>query len=314
MRLTTKQMLAIRLLLLALIGEGLVIGIQALFVPHYFYEHFLLGADWMPALGPYSQEMTVTAGALYLGLSVPAIVALLKPAPRLLQAVGVANVFAAFPHMVFHLMMANMSGAETIPQADTLGLTVIAGIALVVIARNGERRFFQQRLAATSRGFVVAPDEPVIDPGRQQAVQVVLGALLAEFLLIGFWALFMPDSFYRSFPFGTSWVSELGAYSEHLTVDTGALSFGFASAVVLAMAWKSAILVRSLAWGVALATIAETIYHLTEVQRSGALATLVQAGVLFLTAAASLYVATAGRPARPLAIQPQAVAEPARPN
>ena len=58
MRLTTKQMLTLRLLLLALIGEGLVIGIHALFVPYYFYEHFLLGADWLTALGPYSQEMT----------------------------------------------------------------------------------------------------------------------------------------------------------------------------------------------------------------------------------------------------------------
>lgn len=309
MRLTKKQMLTLRLLLLALIGEGLVIGVHALFFPYYFYEHFLLGADWMPALGPYNQEMTRTAGALYLGLTVPGVVALLTPAPRLLQAVGVANVFAAFPHMVFHLTMANMSGYETIPQAGALAATVVAGIAMVVIARDGERRFFQQRLAAPGGGFVLAPDEPGVDPARQGVVQAVLGLMLAEFLLIGVWALFLPHKFYTNFLFGTPWVSELGAYSQHLTIDTGALCFGFASAIVLALVWKSSILVRSVAWGVAMASVAEAIYHLTEAGKSGAVASLVQAGVLFLTALGGLYLVSAARPAQRAVVEPLAVAE-----
>jgi hypothetical protein len=298
MRLTKRELLITQLLLLALIGEGVVIGIHALFFPHYFYEHFLLGADWMPALGPYNQEMTRTAGALYLGLSALPVLALVKPVPRLLQAAGTANAFAAFPHMVYHLTMANMSGAQTIPQAGTLALTVAAGIALVVLARGGERRYFSQRLAPASREFFVAREESRIDRAHAVASGLILGLLLIEFLLIGIWTLLFPRNFYASFPFGTAWVSELGAYSAHLTIDTGALCFGFASAIVLALAWQSAILTRGLGLGTAGAALAEMIYHLTEAGKSGALATAVQAGVLLLSAAGGLALVFLARPRR----------------
>src|SRR3954452_13198220 len=42
---------------------------------------------------------------------------------------------------------------------------------------------------------------------------------------IGLWALFAPHSFYEDFPLGRGgWVSALGPYNEHMTVDYGSLT------------------------------------------------------------------------------------------
>jgi hypothetical protein len=54
-------------------------------------------------------------------------------------------------------------------------------------------------------------------------------------LLIGVWALFLPESFYADFPFsGRDWVSALGPYDEHLVRDVGELNLAFG--VLLAFA------------------------------------------------------------------------------
>ena len=51
---------------------------------------------------------------------------------------------------------------------------------------------------------------------------LLLLALSAAF--VGGWALFGPDSFYRSFPgFGLHWVATDGPYNEHLVRDVGGL-------------------------------------------------------------------------------------------
>jgi hypothetical protein len=299
MRLTSKEALWVKLLLLALIGEGVVIGVHALFFPHYFYQHFLLGANWLPKLGPYNQEMTRTAGALYLGLSVPGMLALLRPTPRLLQAYGAINAIAAFPHMVYHLTMANMSGyTETIPQAGALFATVIGGAALIEISRNGQHRFFLNRPADGTSGYMTAPAETRVSGSRASRLRLLLGVLLIENLIIGFLTLFFPNYFYKNFPVGAGWIAKLGAYSQHLTIDTGALSFGFAIAIVLAIAWLDTGVVRSLGWGTAAASLAEMIYHLAEAKKQGTLATVAQAGVLFLTAVIGLAIVAMSRTAQ----------------
>jgi len=54
-------------------------------------------------------------------------------------------------------------------------------------------------------------------------------------LLIGVWALFLPESFYADFPFsGRDWISTLGPYDEHLVRDVGELNLAFS--VLLAFA------------------------------------------------------------------------------
>ena len=54
--------------------------------------------------------------------------------------------------------------------------------------------------------------------------------------ITGAWALFVPRSFFRSFPDGAAhaWVSPLGTYDEHLVRDVGALLLALAALLVIA--------------------------------------------------------------------------------
>lgn len=130
----------LRLGLFLLASEGLVIGVHALFFPHYFYENFFLGAGWLTKLGPYSEHLTRDAGALYLGLTVVTVWAMVRLVPDLVYAAAVANAVAAAPHMIYHLAHSQQSGdLATVPQAGTLLLTVLISLGLVFVARTGER-------------------------------------------------------------------------------------------------------------------------------------------------------------------------------
>jgi hypothetical protein len=298
MRLTRNEYRAVVLLLLLLIGAGVVIGGNALFFPSYFYHHFLFGADWMPKLGPYSQEMTQYAGALYLGMTVPAVIALIRPTPRLLIAVGWLNAVAAFPHMVFHISMEYMSGfAETIPQAGFLFITVVAGIATAEIARTGQARYFATRHADDSARRYVFIDEGAMKPSRTHKVRRLLVLLSIGYLIIAVYNMFFPYHFYKDFFFGYDWISRLGDYSQHLTFDTGALCGGFAAAAILAAIWLTPNVVRALGWGTAVAAFPMVIYHIAELHNEGPLATAVQASVLFVVAVSGLVLASLAQPA-----------------
>lgn len=297
MRLTQKEYRLAVVLLLLLIGAGLVIGGTALFFPSYFYHHFLLGADWLPKLGAYSQEMTQIAGALYLGMTVPAVIALLRPTPRMLIAVGWVNAIAAFPHMVYHISMEYMSGFfQTIPQAGFLFITIVAGIATAEIARTGQQRYFATRHAEEGARRYVFHDEPAMSTSRAHAVRRMLVLLALGYMVIAVYDIFFPYHFYKDF-FGINWISRLGDYSQHLTYDTGALCGGFAIALVLAAAWLSPNVIRAFCWGTALAAFPVVIYYITEVRNEGALATAIQAAVMFVVMLISLILAALARPA-----------------
>jgi hypothetical protein len=301
MRLTRKEYQWVVVLLLLLVGAGAVIGVQALFFPSYFYHHFLLGADWMPVLGPFSQEMTQVAGALYLGMTVPAVIALLRPAPRLLIAVGWANAVAAFPHMVYHISDEYKSGfVQTIPQAGFLFVTIIAGIATAEIARSGQRRYFATRHAEDSARRYVFSDENVMTPSRARAVRRLLGLLILGYLVTAVYTMFFPYYFYKHFFLDLNWISRLGDYSQHLTFDTGALCFGIATATLLAAIWLTPNVIRAIGWGTAVAAFPLVIYHLAELNNAGTLATAVQSAVLFAAMVIGLVLARVSRPAMAL--------------
>jgi hypothetical protein len=298
MRLTRNEFRGVMMLLLLLIGAGLVIGVTALFFPSYFYQHFLLGADWMPMLGSYSQEMTQVAGALYLGMTVPAVIALVRPAPRLLIAVGWANAFAAFPHMVYHLSMEYKSGFfQTIPQAGFLFATIVAGIATAEIARTGQHRYFATRHADEGQQRLVFRDEGAMKPARARAVRRLLGLLSLGYLAFAVYGLFFPYHFYRDSFFGLDWISRLGDYSQHLTFDTGALCAGFAAAMVLAATWLTPDVSRAFGLGTAAAALPMVIYHIAELNNEGALAAAVQASAFFLVLLTGLILTSLARPA-----------------
>jgi hypothetical protein len=80
----------------------------------------------------------------------------------------------------------------------------------------------ESKIAATSRT-------------TSMAARVLLGILALVEAVVGVWALFAPEGFYRNFPgAGQAWVSLLPPYNEHLITDVGELSL--ALAVVLAAA------------------------------------------------------------------------------
>lgn len=71
----------------------------------------------------------------------------------------------------------------------------------------------------------------------QKAIRYGLLAVAVGQIGSGLWALVAPRSFYDSFPGGgRSWVSPLGPYNEHMTIDYGSLSLGIVI-VVAAAAW-----------------------------------------------------------------------------
>lgn len=141
--------LIIRLCLLFLILEGLVIGVHALFFPRYFYEEFFLGAGWLKAMGPYSEHLTMDAGALYLGMTIATFHAARRMTPDYVQGICIAQAVAAFPHMCYHIYHWRMSGfVDTIPQAGTLFVTVVIGLVGAFVSRRHEQETALARDAA----------------------------------------------------------------------------------------------------------------------------------------------------------------------
>lgn len=102
---------------------------------------------------------------------------------------------------------------------------------------------------------------PLSGPARL-AAQLSLGLLAVSEVLIGGWALLLPQQFFTAFPAaGHAWVALLPPYNEHLVRDIGALSL--ALTVVLAAAAVSAnpLLIRVAAVASACYTVPHTLFH-----------------------------------------------------
>ena len=71
--------------------------------------------------------------------------------------------------------------------------------------------------------------------------RVVLAVAAAFGLFVGIWAQFFPEGFYSSFPgLGFHWVSENGAFDEHLIRDVGGLYLGLSAITLVAIATRTA--------------------------------------------------------------------------
>jgi len=69
--------------------------------------------------------------------------------------------------------------------------------------------------------------------------------------IISVWALLAPHSFFTSFPTHSKhWISALGGYNEHLSVDFGSSSLGVVLVVLAAAAWpeRRLVVVALVAW------------------------------------------------------------------
>jgi hypothetical protein len=87
---------------------------------------------------------------------------------------------------------------------------------------------------------------------------------------IGLWALFAPHSFYEDFPLGRGgWVSALGAYSEHLTVDYGALTLALVTVLVAAAIVMERTLVLVAAAAYLVWSVPHFVYHMITLDKYG---------------------------------------------
>ena len=94
--------------------------------------------------------------------------------------------------------------------------------------------------------------------------RILLAALTALGLFVGVWATVLPHAFYAGFPgfgFG-SWVSDDGAYNEHLIRDVGELNLALAAASIGAMLARTPATATIAARIVAVAWLVYSVPHL----------------------------------------------------
>lgn len=101
---------------------------------------------------------------------------------------------------------------------------------------------------------------------RDRILRVGLWFLALGALAPGAWALFAPEHWHRAFPLGASrpWVAAVGAYSEHLTRDVGALFLAFGAIFVLAAVTLDRMLVRASLIGTLFFDVPHLLFHLRE--------------------------------------------------
>jgi hypothetical protein len=80
---------------------------------------------------------------------------------------------------------------------------------------------------------------------------------------LGLWALFAPKSFYEDFPPGRGgWVSTLGPYNEHMTIDYGALTLALVTVLVAAAVTLDRRLVLLAASAYLVWSVPHFVYHM----------------------------------------------------
>jgi hypothetical protein len=87
---------------------------------------------------------------------------------------------------------------------------------------------------------------------------------------IGLWALAAPKSFYEDFPLGRGgWVSTLGPYNEHMTIDFGALTLALVTVLVAAAVTLERRLVMAAAGGYLVWSLPHFVYHMITLDKYG---------------------------------------------
>jgi hypothetical protein len=87
---------------------------------------------------------------------------------------------------------------------------------------------------------------------------------------VGLWALFAPKSFYEDFPLGRGgWVSALGPYNEHMTVDYGSLTLALVLMLVAAAIVMERRLVLAAAGAYLVWSVPHFVYHMITLDEYG---------------------------------------------
>lgn len=103
-------LIAQRSLLLPLAITGFITGMWAYLWPRHWYDTFPgVGLRWLPSLGPYNPHVAAEVGALYLGLALLAVLAIVHITNAVLvrASAGAWTIFNLL-HVAFHLRMLHM--------------------------------------------------------------------------------------------------------------------------------------------------------------------------------------------------------------
>jgi hypothetical protein len=113
---------------------------------------------------------------------------------------------------------------------------------------------------------------------------------------IGLWALAAPKSFYEDFPLGRGgWVSALGPYNEHMTIDFGALTLALVTVLVAAAVTLERRLVMAAAGGYLVWSLPHFVYHMITLDKYGTGDAIANAITLAATVLLPLAVLVAAR-------------------
>ena len=114
--------------------EMFLIGVPASVAPEWFYGWFPFGRGWAGALGAYNEHYVLDLGYVYLALGVVTAWATIQLGRDLCRAVLIASIVANAPHVIFHLFHTHaLPAGDNIAQDSLLGITVVIGLALLVL-------------------------------------------------------------------------------------------------------------------------------------------------------------------------------------
>jgi hypothetical protein len=102
---------------------------------------------------------------------------------------------------------------------------------------------------------------------QSRRVILALAALLG--LYVGGWAEFFPQAFYTSFPgLGRHWISQAGAYDEHLIRDVGSFYLALAAVSIAGVFARTAVPARIAGLGWTTFGLLHFGYHVTHLEGS----------------------------------------------
>jgi len=128
-----------------------------------------------------------------------------------------------------------------------------------------------------------------------------LVTLAAVQVPVGLWALFAPHSFYDDFPLGRGgWVSALGPYNEHMTVDYGSLTLALCSVLIVAAIVMQRYVVLAAAGAYLIWSVPHFVYHMITLDKYGTGDAIGNAITLAFTVALPLAVVLKARTAEEL--------------
>jgi hypothetical protein len=130
-----------RAVLLATALLAAFVGVWAAFFPMGFYDAFPgLGLTWVAVDGPYNEHLVRDVGGLYLGFAVAGLLAARARSAAPGQVIGAGWAVFGLVHLGYHLEHLTGSPVDKIGNVVGLGLSLLFGLALVLLPQRDAAR------------------------------------------------------------------------------------------------------------------------------------------------------------------------------